>query len=100
MKNQLPRYFHSHLVVRYAGKDWAYTPTIPASSGFGLGVAVRDEPGYFPIGKFMFNVDSYDEAQAEADRLNGLLPLEVMAADRIIVSTMAAQNEAATARHG
>ncbi len=57
------------IVRKFAGKLWAYAPVIQPN-GMGLGVAVANEPGYYPVPLYHFNVDNYDEAVAEADRLN------------------------------
>jgi hypothetical protein len=60
---------------------------------FELGIAERDEPGYYPMGPGYGVFDTYEEAVAKANEMNMLLwnmtPIE---AAEIVSSSMRKQN--------
>lgn len=68
----------------------AFVPVIETDlqGHFGLGVAVANERGYNPLPAGFACFESYDLAEAEATRLNGLLKLDHDTAWRIVASTM------------
>lgn len=74
------------------GKVWAFTAVMGKVHGEGwcLGVAVANEPGYWPISSFLAHSDSYEEMSAHADNLNREEGLDDKTAARIVCSTMAA----------
>lgn len=55
---------------------------------FGIGIAVANERGYNPIPAGFACFEDYELAEAEADRLNGLLQLDTDTIWRIVASTM------------
>ena len=68
----------------------AYTAVTGGPTGFLIGLATRDEPGYYPRPDFGF-YDSYEEASDAAERLNGTdLGLTDEEAARIVMSSMGA----------
>lgn len=76
-----------------AGKAWAFVPVLaPERSGsvFGLGVAVANEPGYYPVPLHWCHADTWDEAQAHAVELNREEGISEDAEMRIVCSSMAA----------
>ena len=73
-----------------AGKCWAFVPVLHRHGGFGLGVAVANEPGYYPIAHFWCHADSYAEASDHAAALNAAEGLNVEVAMRVVCSSMAA----------
>lgn len=75
------------------GKVRALTPTIQPG-GIGLGIAVANERGYYPVPLHWCRADTYDEMDAHADELNKeLFNLLPRAAAVIVASSMRAQNE-------
>jgi hypothetical protein len=73
------------------GKLWAFTAVMAKDKGdapFLLGVAIANEPGYYPISSFWAHSDSYEEMSAHADELNRAEGLEDKTAMRIVCSTM------------
>lgn len=69
------------------GKVYAYTVAM-SKHGFGLGIAVANEDGYWPVSINLYMADSYDDAADEADRLNTSLGLSETDAAGIIASSM------------
>jgi len=70
----------------FAGKTYAFTAVCGAEGGYRLGVAVKDEPGYCPIGGKDFA--DFLEAQRWASGLNEHIGLTDYAATLIVASTM------------
>jgi len=71
------------------GKNWAFVPVVAKSEGFGLGIAVENEPGYHPVPVFWCNGDSYDEMAQHADELNrDILLIGQKRAAEIVMSSM------------
>ena len=89
MTRQLSIEYHGDNLEAFRGKLWAYTPTV-GEYGCGLGIAVSNEAGYNPVSATLYLVVYYEEASAEADRLNGLMGLGEDCAMRIVASSMAA----------
>lgn len=83
--------FDSNIDEMLAGKVWAFTSVI-AHDGIGLGAAVANEPGYYPIPLSFafveFGQDAYDEMSAHADELNEAMGLDEEAAMKIVASSM------------
>ena len=89
MTRQLSTEYHGDNLEAFRGKLWAYT-SIVGKFHFGLGIATSNEAGYSPISPTLYIAGSYEEASAEADRLNVLMGLGEDCAMRIIASSMAA----------
>ena len=69
------------------GKVWAFVAIVGQPEGGLLGVAMANEPGYWPISSWWAH-GSYDEMQAHADELNEAEGLSKDEAMRIICSSM------------
>jgi hypothetical protein len=77
-----------------AKRHLAYVATV-TEQGFGIGIAERDSPGYWPApdkGTF----PTYEAASARASELNTATGLSLEEASEIVCSSMRAQNERAT----
>ena len=77
---------------RFAGKVWCYAAVILSESilddRWGLGVAVVDEPGYFPVLGFKAHASTYEEMMDYADDLNRQRGITRAKSAIIIASTM------------
>lgn len=71
---------------QFQGKDYAFVPITADKAGFGVGVAIANEPGYHPV--VGFNFDSYREAADFADGMNKHIGLPQDHAVQIVCSTM------------
>lgn len=73
------------------GKCWAFT-AVTNGDYWGLGIAVANEPGYYPIPLTWANVKmgpgAYEAMSEHADELNVDEGLAIKEADRIVISTM------------
>lgn len=88
MTRQLPIEVAGDAINAHFGKLIAFTPVV-SKHGCALGVAVANEPGYMPIPEGHFVVDRYDEALAEANRLNrDVLEIDEKTAIEVIASSM------------
>jgi len=71
-----------------AGKTCALTPVVHEHAQ-GLGLAVANEPGYYPIPLHWCHGDNRDELQKHADELNAeLFGIDRRAALEIVCSSM------------
>jgi hypothetical protein len=73
------------------GKTFAYTAVLDKHNCFALGVALANEPGYYPVSCYHYQGETYHAAAQEADRLNTLLGHSEDGAINIVVSTHVAQ---------
>jgi hypothetical protein len=81
------------------GKCWAFTCVLGEHYNFRLGVAIANEPGYYPVPEFWCHGDSYDEMHRHVDELNDKEGLTQDEAARIMCSSMVAsrrENRSAT----
>lgn len=81
--------------------DIAYVAVVVPDGNYRLGIAKRDEPGYYRIGAradLGGSFESYDAASAAADVLNERLGLSRVDALEIVLSSMRAQNLAGRGR--
>lgn len=75
------------------GKAAAFTPVIQRH-GMGLGLAIANETGYYPVPLYWCHGDNWDELSDHADELNREhFDLDERAAMVIVASTMSAQNQ-------
>jgi len=72
----------------FAPKLWCYVPVMDAN-GCSLGIAVANEAGYSPAPPTRYCVTNFEDAQAEADRLNSLRGMDTDTTFRIIASSIA-----------
>lgn len=72
------------------GKVWAFIATMSPihKDRYGLGVAIANEPGYYPIPLTWANSDSWDSMSDHATELNRDMGLTAINEARIICSTM------------
>lgn len=85
MKKQLGIDVQHDCADAFGGKLWTFV----AISDGTLGVAVANEKGYSPVPAFHYKVDRYDEAEAEADRLNEAMHGQThRASSDIVLTTM------------
>lgn len=85
---QLRPVYATVIEQKFPEKPYAYT-AVNTEDGAGLGVAVVNERGYWPIPTYWFVVPKYDDAAAEADRLNKeVLGLDYKMAAKIVMSSM------------
>ena len=78
------------LVLPNSKRKLAFT-AVCTENAFGIGVAERDEPGYFPMpehGSF----PTFNDAMAKAAELNRMIGVSDDEAAAIVGSSMAAQN--------
>jgi len=75
----------------FHGKTIAFTAVV-AEGGFGLGVTLEGEPGYWPIPTDLASSKSWEAMNDAATTINRFLGLSDEDAMRIVTSTMAAQN--------
>lgn len=74
------------------GKAAAFTAAIH-SGGMGLGLAVANQPGYYPVPLAWCHGDDWNELRKHADALNlEHFDLDAKAASTIVASSIAAQN--------
>lgn len=78
------------IVEHYKGKEFCFVAVIPKTGSAmfsgGLGVAVANETGYFPI--VGSETKTHDEAVVEARKLNEEIGLDLDTACRIEASSM------------
>ncbi|ARJ65966.1 hypothetical protein WV31_10030 [Magnetospirillum sp. ME-1] len=74
----------------FQGKRIAFTAVV-GEDGFGLGVALEGEPGYWPIPEHLATGD-WEEMNRAAGAINRHLGLSDDDAIRIVTSSMRAQN--------
>ena len=60
----------SLVAEQFDGKVWAYAAVCIEAGVFGLGICVRDEPGYYPVPSWICCANTLDAAQDYADQLN------------------------------
>lgn len=74
----------------FAGKKYAFVAVVSDTSAktFGVGIAVKDEPGYHPIESKIFQWDDYEEATAFCKQMNLHIGLDAVEVARIVTSTM------------
>lgn len=89
-KNLGLAFLDQHVAGEFRGQRYAYVPVLldDEGMGFGLGVAVAREPGYFPIPASFFKTGDYKEAAQTADGMNLHIGLSEDAAVKIIASSM------------
>lgn len=73
------------------GNVWAFVP-VTCKHGIGLGVAVANEPGYYPVPFDFCHAATWAEMSKHADELNLAEGVDEESAARIICSSMAAGN--------
>lgn len=85
MAKQISIYFEGEILREYQNRIIA----LMGLSDGSLGVAVANEKGYYPINRFWFNAETFDEAVEEADRFNKMaLNLSEKEVAEIVMSTM------------
>lgn len=67
---------------------WAFVAVTGEGCPARLGVAVRDEPGFYPVPEVWSYGDDLGEMQAHADALNAAEGLDLHAAALIVASSM------------
>lgn len=92
MIDQLSRYGDA-LARAYSAKgQFCFVPALhnhEGGDGPGLGAAIANEPGYYPVPKFYYSADSFADAEVRAEELNrDLLKLTKERALEIQISTM------------
>ena len=87
MTQQLSQEFLTDLIETHSGKVWCFVSVI-TKDRFGLGIAIANEPGYYPIHINRYNTASFEIAADESDRLNTLREINETESARIISSTM------------
>lgn len=70
------------------GKTVAFT-AVTKDGGFALGLAEKDEPGYWDVPGTFLAFASHDEASQAADKLNERIDLDAEQAFAIVSSSMA-----------
>ena len=70
------------------GKVWAFVPVIGHNYPAALGIAVANEPGYYPIPEFWCYGDCWDQMAQHADQLNAAEGKDRKSAAVIVASTM------------
>jgi hypothetical protein len=73
------------------GKFYAFTAVVNHDKNgppFVLGVAIANEPGYYPIPSFWAYSDDYSELSRHADDLNREIGVDEKAAARVVCSSM------------
>jgi hypothetical protein len=71
-----------------AGKVWAFVAAYPPRTDIcGLGIAIANEPGFYPVPLTWAN-GTFDEMSDHADELNLAEGLNIMAATKIVLSSM------------
>jgi hypothetical protein len=84
--------FESGMNAIVEGKVWAFCPT-PAEGDrpmYGLGIALANEQGYYPIPLAWVWGDTWAEMSAHAESLNAEEGLSRLDAAKIVISTMRA----------
>ena len=88
--------------TKFAGKLWAYAPVMATEGLVGLGIVVANEYGYHAIPVHWCHVPegpcAYEAMSAHADELNAARGLGKECAERIIASSLAAQNRQSLTR--
>lgn len=69
------------------GKIWAFVAVVGEHTPARLGVAIANEPGYYPIPEHWCHGD-YDDISAHADELNRAEGLDLHISTLIVASTM------------
>lgn len=71
-------------------KEYAFVVvlTVDGYREWGLGIAVKDEPGYNPVVSTEFAWDKYDDASDFARAMNRHIGLDYMTETKLIASTM------------
>ena len=77
------------LSEKFGCRPWAFAPVVLGGGGYGLGVAVAGEPGYYPIPAKWCRADSYEDAAQHAEELNAA-HLDPDEAAEIVASSMRA----------
>lgn len=84
--------FECGLDAVVAGKAWAFVAVPGENARARLGIAIANEAGYNPIPETWCHGDNLDEMHRHADELNETEGLNSDVAGRIVMSTLAAQN--------
>jgi len=87
MTQQLPQEFLTDLIELHTGKVWCFVSVI-TKERFGLGIAIANEPGYYPIHINRYNATTFEIAADESDRLSTLREISETESASIIGSTM------------
>jgi len=88
MKRQLGVDMQIDIEAAFAPKLWAFVAVV-TSDGCALGVAVANERGYSPVPLTRYCVSDYNDAEAEADRLNAARGMSEDMVMRITMSSIA-----------
>jgi F420-0:gamma-glutamyl ligase-like protein len=73
-----------------AGKTYAFTPVVVEGCCIGLGVAVANEPGYYPVPIGWCHADTWQEMEKHAKELNREMGLDARTACIIVATSMGA----------
>ena len=76
------------MIIKQDQRTKAFAPVCTHNGRFGLGLAERNEPGYWPMVGFG-EFDTWEDARASADELNAKLGLDLETAALIVASSMA-----------
>lgn len=85
------------------GKRYAYTAILNETAGeapYRLGVAVLDEPGYYPVPIYWAWADEYEVMSDHARELNRELGLSDEDAGHIVATSIGAQHRGERTRRG
>ena len=75
---------------QFDGKAWAYAAVCIEAGVFGLGICVRDEPGYYPVPSWICCGATLNAAQNYADELNRDREFTLDQAAAVVSSSMRA----------
>ena len=71
-----------------AGKDYAFVAVLGEEHPARIGVAIRNEPGYYPVPEHWAHADTLEDMQAHVDELNAEAGLTLREAAVIIATSM------------
>lgn len=77
----------------FKGQTFAFTAVVADEGGYGLGIAVQGEPGYWPVPTHLAFSPMWEAMNIGASKLNQHLGLSAEKATAVVTSTMAAQNK-------
>lgn len=73
--------------------NWCFSATARSSGIYGLGIVVKDEPGYYPVPLQLAFYVTMESAWKAADYANGYVDIALARATSIIASSMRRSHE-------